>query len=144
VQIVVRQGLVAMSGVGQLAAGDVGVLTSDGEARMHHAANVGDMLGWLDGRLSYRDAPLARVLDDLHRWQGAEVALRDSSLATLPFTGEIEGLSARSAVGLVAATLGLRLTRDGERWLLAPVAGRTPKAARHTRDSTVRAPAPTP
>ena len=130
VQIVVREGVVAMSGVGPLAAGDVGVLASDGTTRITHRADLDAMLGWLDGRLAFEDAPLARVVDDLRRWHGADIVIADSTIATLPFTGEMNGLSVRPAVNLLAATLGLRVTREGERWLLSTDPHRTPK---HTR-----------
>lgn len=126
VQITVREGVVAMSGVGPLSAGDVGTLANDGHTSVRHRADVRAMLGWLDGRLSYSDAPLSRVVADLHRWYGAEIAIRDSSLADLPFTGDMNGLSTRPALDLVARTLGLRVRRDGERFTLVAEAGRTP------------------
>lgn len=135
VQIVVREGRVAMSGVGPLAAGDVGILAHDGRTRLRHGADVGALLGWLDGRLSYQDAPLARVVDDLRRWHGADIVIADSAMASLPFTGEIDGLAARPAVQLVAATLGLRVTREGERYTLAPDPRRAPRRATRTHRS---------
>ena len=131
VQITVREGVVAMSGIGPLAAGDVGTLTNDGRTTVHHGADVGTLLGWLDGRLAYTDAPLARVVDDLHRWHGAEIVIGDSSLAALPFTGEMNGLSTSSALDLVAKTLGLRVRRDGERFTLSADARRAPRIQSH-------------
>jgi len=143
VQIVVREGVVAMSGVGPLAAGDVGLLSSDGKTSVRHGVDVDPMLGWLEGKLAFEDAPLARVVDDLRRWQGIEVEIRDSTLATLPFTGAINDLPPSSAIDLVAATLGLRVRRDGERYVLLATPGRTPRAtgkvhrsSRHTSAST--------
>lgn len=129
VQIVVREGVVAMSGVGPLAAGDVGLLSSDGMASVRHRVDVDPMFGWLEGKLAFEDAPLARVVEDLRRWHGIDIRIRDSVLATLPFTGAINDLSPSSAVDLVAATLGLRVMRDGEQFVLAARPGRTPRAA---------------
>lgn len=131
VQIAVREGVVAMSGIGPLAAGDVGTLSSDGRTSVRHGADVGALLGWLDGKLAYTDAPLGRVVDDLHRWHGAEIVIRDSSLAALPFTGEMNGLSTTSALDLVARTLGLRVRRDGERFTLSADARRAPRIPNH-------------
>lgn len=134
VQIVVRDGVVAMSGVGPLAAGDVGLLASDGKASVRHRVDVASMLGWLDGKFSYSDAPLARVVDDLHRWHDAEIVIHDSSLATLPFTGDMNGLTTRPALDLVARTLGLRVTREGARFILAA----DPSRVHHLRNRTTR------
>ena len=55
----------------------------------------------------------------------------DSSLAALPFTGEMNGLSTTSALDLVAKTLGLRVRRDGERFTLSADARRAPRLANH-------------
>lgn len=127
VQIVVREGVVAMSGVGPLGAGDVGRLTTEGKTSVRHRADVSSMLGWLDGRLEFEDAPLARVLDDVRRWHHVDVELRDSTLGSLPFTGSVGGLPTSQALELVSRTLGLRLTRENDRYTLNAAAGRRPR-----------------
>ncbi|MEP6732913.1 MAG: FecR domain-containing protein [bacterium] len=125
VQIVVRSGQVALSGLGRLGPGDVGRLASDGQTSLRHHANVERMLGWLGGTLSYSDAPLHRVLEDLRRWYEVDVVIADSSLASLPFTGRIAEASPTAAVQLVAATLGLRARREANRIVLVADASRT-------------------
>jgi ferric-dicitrate binding protein FerR (iron transport regulator) len=132
VQIAVREGVVAMSGVGPLSAGDVGLLASNGKTSVRHGVDVSEVLGWLDGRFYYSDAPLMRVVDDLRRWHGAEIVIGDSSLASLPFTGEMNGLTTRPALDLVARTLGLRVTRQGERFILAADPSRVHQRAKRT------------
>jgi transmembrane sensor len=127
VQVVVREGAVALSGVGRLAAGDVGRLTTEGRASVRRQVDVGALLGWLDGRLAYEDAPLGQVLQDLRRWYGVDARLADSALATLPFTGTLAGLRSAAAIDLVAATLGLRARHAGGRVLLHAIAGQTPR-----------------
>lgn len=127
VQIVVREGVVAMSGVGPLVAGDVGRLTADGKTSVRHGADVGSMLGWLDGHLAFEDAPLSRVLADIRRWHQVDVQLGDSTLGSLPFTGAIGELPTSQALELVSRTLGLRLSRENNRYILNARAGRTPR-----------------
>ena len=144
VQIVVREGAVAMSGVGPLVAGDVGLLSSDGMASVRHGVDVDPMFGWLEGKLAFEDAPLARVVDDLRRWHGIDIEISDSALAALPFTGAINDLSPSSAINLVAATLGLRVKRDGERFALSATPGRTPRAANAVRRGSRHKSASTP
>ena len=144
VQIVVREGRVVMSGVGPLSAGDVGRLTSDGATSVRHGADVESAFGWLDGRLVFEDAPLGRVLDDLRRWHHVDVELRDSSLATLPFTGAIGGLGTKSALELVARTLGLRLSNNDNHYILASNPGRTPRTKPAARLTIRRASSLTP
>jgi transmembrane sensor len=115
VQVVVRSGEVALSGVGRLGAGDLGRLNADGRTSIRRGVNLDHVLGWLDGSLAYADAPLGRVLEDMHRWYDVDVRLADSALATLPFTGTLDDVSPTAALELVAATLGLDLRRDGNR-----------------------------
>jgi transmembrane sensor len=128
VQVVVRKGIVVLSGVGRLGAGDVGRLSASGTTSLTHGVQVDSLLGWLDGRLVFHDAPLSRVLLDLRRWHDTEVLLSDPSLETLPFTGVLTDASFRSSIGLVAATLGLRLRRTGDRVTLEPIGGLTPSS----------------
>lgn len=138
VQVVVREGEVALSGVGRLGAGDVGRLGADGAATVRRGADVEGMLGWLDGRHAFTDSPLSEVLLTLHRWYGVEVRLADSTLAALPFTGTLDDVPPRAAIDLVAATLGLRvrqvedallLERDPGRVARRPAAARTASSA---------------
>ena len=127
VQVVVREGVVALSGVGRLVAGDVGRLTAEGAASVRRGADVEEMLGWLDGRHAFTDTPLDQVLLTLHRWYGVEVRLADSALATLPFTGTLDEVPPRAAIDLVAATLGLRVRHEGAALVLEKDPGRAPR-----------------
>ena len=126
VQVVVRKGAVVLSGVGRLGAGDVGRIGASGVASLTHGVRVDSLLGWLDGRLVFRDAPLSHVLAELRRWHDVDVQLADSSLASLPFTGVLTDDSFRSSIDLVAATLGLRVRRTGRRVSLERIGGLTP------------------
>lgn len=125
VEVVVREGSVALSGVGPLEAGDVGRLTAKGRTDVRRGVDADSALGWLDGRLVFHDAPLADVLRDVGRWYDVEVSA-EPALAALPFTGTLAGGSADAAVELVAATLGLRVEHDGSRHVLQRELARTP------------------
>jgi transmembrane sensor len=126
VQVVVRTGAVVLSGVGRLGGGDVGRLGANGTTSVTHGVRVDSLLGWLEGRLVFRDAPLAGVLRELRRWHDTDVQLADPALAVLPFTGVLTDASFRSSINLVAATLGLRVRRAGDRVTLERIGGLTP------------------
>jgi transmembrane sensor len=126
VQVVVRNGAVELSRVGRLSAGDVGRLGADGTTSLTHGVKVDSLLGWLEGRLVFRDAPLSSVLRELRRWHDTDVQLADPALGTLPFTGVLTDDSFRSSISLVAATLGLRVRRAGNRVSLERIGGLTP------------------
>jgi transmembrane sensor len=126
VRVVVRSGVVALSQVGKLGAGDVGRIGVNGATSLTRGVRVDSLLGWLEGRLVFRDAPLSAVLLELRRWHDVDVQLADSALRTLPFTGVLTDASFRTSIGVVAATLGLRVRRDGDRVTLARIGGLTP------------------
>jgi ferric-dicitrate binding protein FerR (iron transport regulator) len=128
VQVVVRTGGVAMSGVGLLDAGDVGRLGIDGTSSLTRGVAVDSLLTWLDGRLVFHDAPLATVLAELRRWHDVDVHLADPALGTLPFTGVLTDASFRSSISLVAATLGLRVRNTRDRVTLDRIGGLTPSS----------------
>lgn len=126
VQVVVRRGVVAFSGVGELVAGDVGRLTSGGAASLRHRADVEALLGWLQGRLVFHDAPLAQVAADLGRWSGVVVRFADPALGRLPFTGTLAPSDPGAAMAVAAATLGLAVHHDGHVLVVAAAAARAP------------------
>jgi transmembrane sensor len=126
VVVVVREGEVALSGVGRLHAGDVGHVSAEGRAVIERGVQVDSLFGWMRGRLTMTDAPLRQVVQDLRRWYDVDVQLADSSIATLPFTGTLGDVTPDAAIELVAATLGLEIRREKTRVLLAPIPGRTP------------------
>jgi transmembrane sensor len=126
VQVVVRTGAVAMAGVGRLAAGDVGRLGIDGTSSLTRGVTVDSLLTWLEGRLVFHDAPLSTVLAELRRWHDADIRLADPALGRLPFTGVLTDASLPSSINLVAATLGLRARRTGDRFTLRRIGGLTP------------------
>jgi len=137
VQVVVREGVVSLSGVGRLNAGDVGSLTLNGVARVSRHADVSLLLGWVDGKLQFADAPLGQVLADVQRWYGLDVRLAEARLASLPFTGSLADLPPSGVVDQVAITLGLRARREGDRYVLEVVPGRTPRVRRRMRAPSV-------
>jgi transmembrane sensor len=128
VQVIVRSGAVNLSRVGRLGAGDVGRLGANGTTSLTHGVKVDSLLAWLEGRLVFRDASLSSVLRELRRWHDTDVQLADSALGTLPFTGVLTDVSFRSSIGLVAATLGLSVRRNGGRVTLERIGGLTPRS----------------
>ncbi len=127
VQVVVREGEVVVAGVGRLRAGDMGRVSSTGEATVRRAVDVESQLSWTSGRLIYADTPLGAVLDDLRRWYGADVQLADSASSHLPFTGTLADVAPDEAVAQVAATMGLLIQTDGKRVILRPDPRKSPR-----------------
>jgi transmembrane sensor len=127
VQVVVREGEVALAGVGRLVAGEVGRVGATGQSTVHRGVAVDSLLAWTSGRLVYGDAPLHLVLQDLRRWYGVDVALADSSTASLLFTGALADVAPEEAVEQVAATLGLDIRREDGHVILALNSRKTPQ-----------------
>ena len=89
-----------------LATGDVAVVGAHGVVRVERHAGSSDDLAWMDGRLLFRDAPVAQVEADLRRWYGLELRV-DSVLATRHLSAPFDRGSSASDVGrVVAAALG--------------------------------------
>ena len=95
-----------------LVAGDVAVVATGGGIHVQRAAADADDLAWTHGRLIFRDASVAQVTADLHRWYGVEVKV-DSALARRPVTASFDrGLSAADVTKIIAATIGGALTDE--------------------------------
>ena len=80
----------------------------------------GEAIGaWRQGRLIYRDAPLAAVASDLARATGNRIAV-DPALAARGFTGtiQIRGLDRATLPGRLARLAGARALHGADGWRL--------------------------
>lgn len=79
--------------------------------------------GWRGGRLSFTDERLPVVVDAVRRRYGTDIAL-DSGLSDRRFTGMVTmSGSADRDIPHLAALIGAKWRRKGDRWILAPESG---------------------
>jgi transmembrane sensor len=84
------------------------------------SADPQDMAGWRRGRLSYAGAPMLRVISDVSRTVGVEIAI-DPDISALPFTGSIRiGEDANTTINDLAASVGLQARWTGSGWIIEP------------------------
>jgi transmembrane sensor len=97
-----------------LAAGDRGSLAPDGQVRAFpHTVN--DDAAWTTGRLVFRDASLARVAAELHRWYGVELQIADSALLKRTVNTTFNGEPIDQMLKIIELTLGgVRVERHGD------------------------------
>jgi transmembrane sensor len=113
VEIAVASGAVEVS-----AGPGAPVRLGPGQAVRYDSAGVGPpqatgtaQIGlWRDGRLSYRETPLASVLRDLDRYRRGRILLTDARLAALRVTGDFDTRRPDAALDAIARTLPIRLT----------------------------------
>lgn len=79
--------------------------------------------GWRGGRLAFTDEPLPVVIEAVKRRYGVDVDLQ-SGLSGHSFTGMISmSGSAERDIPHLAALIGAKWRRTGDRWILAPESG---------------------
>ena len=77
--------------------------------------------GWRNGRLSFTDAPVSQVVDEVERLYGTKL-IADPGLSTRRVTGIITlSGEAQRDVPHIASMIGANWRRDGERWILSPM-----------------------
>jgi ferric-dicitrate binding protein FerR (iron transport regulator) len=120
-RVVVAEGRVRVSMAGQPAAngpvlvhGDVAQVGSAPTPRVEHGVDVGQYLGWTQGRLSFYRAPLSDVVVQLGRWYDLRFVLEDSALRSRRVTMSVSTTSADALVDAMGAALGLRALRRGD------------------------------
>jgi len=120
-RVVVSEGRVRVSMIGQPTAsgpvlehGDVAHVGAAPIPRVEHSVDVGQYLGWTQGRLSFYRAPLSDVVVQLGRWYNLRFVLQDSSLHSLRVTMSVSTTSADALVDAMGAALGLRASRSGD------------------------------
>ncbi|HXD48687.1 MAG TPA: FecR domain-containing protein [Gemmatimonadaceae bacterium] len=97
-----------------LAAGDRGTVDLTGRARAERRAPVADDAAWTSGRLAFRDAPMAQITGELHRWYGVLLNVADSSLADRHVTTTFESDEpVDDVLTKIGLALGARVERHG-------------------------------
>jgi ferric-dicitrate binding protein FerR (iron transport regulator) len=120
-RVVVSEGRVRVSMAGQpsttgsvLEQGDVAHVGKTPTPAVEHGVDVGQYLGWTQGRLSFYRAPLSDVVEQLGRWYDLRFVLEDSSLRTRRVTMSVSTTSADALVDAMSAALGMRALRRGD------------------------------
>jgi transmembrane sensor len=103
-----------------LSAGDVGTVESDGRLSTTHDAASAPYLSWMRGTLEYRDAPLAEVSADLHRWYGIVLQVDDSALARRHVKATFKGDPIDRVLRVIALELGADVELHGDTAVLRP------------------------
>lgn len=91
-----------------LQAGDSAALGPDG---LHEAPADPDALAWREGQMVVSGRPLAQVVRELARYHPGRVLLLDRQAGRRPVSGLFDVTDADHALELLAASMGLRLTR---------------------------------
>jgi transmembrane sensor len=110
-----REAITVKAGSALSAREDLGRVTTS-------AIDVGRVGGWRSGTLTFRGEAVAQIAASLRRLDGAILVI-DPALSSRPFTGMLT-LSGRAErdVPRIAALIGAKWRRDGEQWILSPLA----------------------
>jgi transmembrane sensor len=98
-----------------LSVGDLGRLDTAGVVTVRSGVDVGRYTAWTEGRLEFVNTPLAEVVSQLERWYDLDITLADSGLRARPLTATLGRQSTDEMLRLLAASLDVRVQRDGRR-----------------------------
>ena len=121
VRVVVAHGKVALrqardSAAGTvLSIGDLGRLDTSGVVTVRSGVDVSRYTAWTEGRLEFVNTPLSEVVSQLERWYDLDITLVDSGLSARPLTATLGHQSTDEMLQLLAASLDVRVQRDGRR-----------------------------
>jgi transmembrane sensor len=97
-----------------LKAGDVGTLRAGQAPKATPRTATDEDIAWTKGRLSFRNAPLTMVRDELRRWYGIQLVLADSTLQKRTLNTTFVRESPEQAVRIIEMTLGVRVEMRGD------------------------------
>lgn len=103
-----------------LSAGDLGRLDGSGVLSAIRGIDVEAYHAWIQGRLTFTDAPVGEVLDQFRRWYGVELRIGNAELARARLTATFAVDAPDEALKLLAVVLDARLERDGSTMVLYP------------------------
>jgi transmembrane sensor len=118
VRVAVTEGVIELTPPGRAAttlrAGDAASVSSTGLVTEHRGAGAADDLAWTRGRLVFHDTPLSDVAEDLKRWYGVDLDIRDPALRRRPLSATFQGDSLASVLTTIAQALGATIERHGD------------------------------
>jgi transmembrane sensor len=117
VRVAVTQGVVDVrTGARQtrIAAGNAVRDDAVGSIVTDAGINADDELAWTHGSLVFRDTPLREVAEDLRRWYGVRLDIRDSALARRPLSASFHGDSVDRVLNVIGLALGASIDRRGD------------------------------
>ena len=124
VRVVVTEGVVehtaAKKSATTLNAGDAASISPAGEVSAQRGVGAGEDLAWTKGRLVFRDAPLSDVAEDLKRWYGVQLDIRDATLRRRQLTASFAGDSLRAVLDVISTALGATIERRGDTAVVRP------------------------
>lgn len=88
---------------------------ADGARMLAATLATGEAGGWADGQLSYDNAPITQVLDDLHRSTGL-VFSPSAAMSGRRFTGTLSTVEIRKDPASLGPLLGVSIRRSGIHW----------------------------
>ncbi len=119
IQVVVESGSVAMSSTLDtnerpvfLEAGELGELDMESGRIRVSRVETKDYLGWLDGRLVFRDTKLIDVGRDLERWFGIEFYIHDEVLKSRRLTAVLDNRSLSNVLDVISIAMEIYYEYD--------------------------------
>jgi transmembrane sensor len=74
--------------------------------------------GWKEGRLSFRNTPLAEVVTQANRYSATKLVIADPSLANIRLSGNFKAGDSASIASAAELILPVKVTRDGDALVL--------------------------
>lgn len=105
-----RVDVATSAGETRLRAGEVAVRGEDGRP-LARAGDVAQAIAWREGQLTVSGQPLSQVLSELERYRRGRLLLTDSALGSRRFSGTLDLRDTDASLDVLAAAMGLRLTR---------------------------------
>lgn len=97
-----------------LTAGEISGVDAHNRITAPARGDVATLTSWTHGVLELHDVPLGDAIPELVRWYNVNIRLADPALSGLRLTVSLRDTPATDAVTLIAATLGLVATNDGQ------------------------------
>jgi transmembrane sensor len=130
-EVVVAEGAVSVGGVAGrdslvIRAAEAGYVAADGQLRVQLDVDASTRLGWIEGRLEFKNVPLGEALRVMARWYDADIRAGDEQLAAYPITATLTGERFTDAVAAVARVVDARVVdrKGGEEFVLVRKASR--------------------
>lgn len=113
VRVAVAEGKVSVQDGKVLSIGEAARVTGGGAVITDKDVNVTAMLGWTQGKLVFDGVPFGEMIEDLDRWYGLNISIRNASLARRPVIAEFEKQPVDEVLKALASILDAQYEKQG-------------------------------
>jgi len=102
----------------KLEKGEMGLISGKDSPNKIDSVDTESFLGWMDGKLFFRQEPLHNIIEELNRAYDVTIQISDSTLSAHTLTATFDNLPFPSVINSICLTLGSEYKFENDKYII--------------------------